>query len=220
VAKAGVTYQSHPMGCSHLGKTMTTNSVKTSGISMIVIDSRVTGYQTLIDHLATPGEIFIIDVGSDGVAQIAARLQGRSDIDALHIISHGSQGAMYLGSTVLDSGNLSMYAPQLSSIGCALAQNGDVLLYGCNVAQGEEGLGFVKALAEITGSDLAASTDASGPLALGGNNILETTIGLAKDNSVDLMTLPILLGANGAPSFAPSSAGTSLATSNKICIQP
>jgi Domain of unknown function (DUF4347) len=199
---------------------MTTYSNKSSGISMILIDSRVTGYQTLIDRLAAAGEIFIIDAESDGVAQIAAKLQGRSDIDALHSTSQGSQGALFLGAPVLESGNLASYAAQHGIVGSALAQSGDVVLYGCNVAQGEEGLGFVKALAEITGSDLAASTDASGPLALGGNNILETTIGLAKDNSVDLMTLPILLGANGAPSFAPSSAGTSLATSNKICIQP
>ena len=66
---------------------MTTNSSKTSGSSLILIDSRVTGYQTLIDNLAEAGEVFIIDAESDGVVQIAAKLQGRSDIDALHIIT-------------------------------------------------------------------------------------------------------------------------------------
>ena len=35
-----------------------------------------------------------------------------------------------------------------------------------------------------------------------------------------LLTMPILLGANGATTFAPSVASTSLATSNKVCIQP
>ena len=187
---------------------MTTNSSKTSGSSMILIDSRVTGHQMLFDHLVTAGEIFIIDADSDGVVQIAARMQGRSDIDALHIISHGSQGALYLGSTVLSSSNLSMYALQLASIGSALAQSGDVLLYGCNVAQGEKGLGFVKALAVITGADVAASADASGSQLLGGNHILETTMGLVEGTSLDLMNLQILLGANSAPSFSTPVPGT------------
>jgi hypothetical protein len=42
--------------------------------------------------------VFILDGESDGLAQMAAYLQGRSGIDAIHVISHGSQGALYLGS--------------------------------------------------------------------------------------------------------------------------
>ncbi|MBK7006204.1 MAG: DUF4347 domain-containing protein [Burkholderiales bacterium] len=73
------------------------------------------------------------------MSQIAAHLQGRTDIDALHLISHGSQGTLYLGSTVLDSGNLASYTSQLANIGSALTNAGDILLYGCNVAQGTRG---------------------------------------------------------------------------------
>lgn len=69
--------------------------------NIVFIDSRVTDYQTLIDNLAQPAEVFILDAGLNGLDQILARLQGRADIDALHIISHGSQGTLYLGSTVL-----------------------------------------------------------------------------------------------------------------------
>jgi uncharacterized delta-60 repeat protein len=175
---------------------MTTNSSKTSGGSVILIDSRVTGYKTLIDHLANAGEVFIIDAESDGVAQIAAKLQGRSDIDALHIISHGSQGALYLGSTVLDTGNLSMYAPQLGSIGSALAQSGDVLLYGCNVAQGDAGVRFINALAQATGADVAASDNATGASPLGGDAVLEQFSGSVAAASFALEGLTELLAGN------------------------
>jgi uncharacterized delta-60 repeat protein len=179
---------------------MTTNSSKISGSSMILIDSRVTGYQTLIDNLTTPGEIFIIDAESDGVVQIAAKLHGRSDIDSLHIISHGSSGALYLGSTVLDSGNLSMYAPQLASIGSALTESGDVLLYGCYVAQSEVGQQFIQSLSMATGADVAASSNATGVSILGGDTLLEQVSGIVETAGLALNSLTELLAANNPPS--------------------
>ena len=55
--------------------------------NIVFIDSRVTDYQTLIDNLAQPAEVFILDAGLNGLDQILARLQGRADIDALHTSS-------------------------------------------------------------------------------------------------------------------------------------
>lgn len=71
--------------------------------SIVSIDSRVANYQNLIDNLTDPAEVFILDGESDGLTQMAADLQGQTGIDAIHVISHG---ALYLGSTVLDGGNL------------------------------------------------------------------------------------------------------------------
>ena len=101
-------------------------------MSIVFIDTRVPDYQTLIYGLEPGMEFYLIDGQADGLNQIVAKLQGRTDIDALHIISHGSSGALYLGSTVLDSSNLSDYAVQLNQIGNALTETGDILLYGCN----------------------------------------------------------------------------------------
>jgi methionine-rich copper-binding protein CopC len=47
-------------------------------------------------------------------------------------------------------------------IGDSLTETGDMLLYGCNVAQGEAGLAFINTLAQFTGADVAASDDATG----------------------------------------------------------
>ena len=90
--------------------------------SIIFVDSHVANYQSLIDSFSEAAEVFILDVASDGLAQMAAYLQGRTGIDAIHVISHGRQGAVYLGSSVLDSGNLASYKSQLSSIGGALTR--------------------------------------------------------------------------------------------------
>ena len=161
--------------------------------NIILIDSRVTGYQTFIDQMDKASEFFIIDAQSDGLAQIATALQGRTDIDALHIISHGSQGALYLGSTVLDSSNLSTYAAQLASIGGSLTQSGDILLYGCNVAQGDVGVQFIQSLAQATGADVAASSNATGASLLGGDAVLEQVSGHVETASLALRGLTGIL---------------------------
>ena len=54
---------------------------------------------------------------------------------------------MLLGSTQLDTASLPLYATALQSTGQSLSKDGDILLYGCNVAQGEVGLQFLQSLA-------------------------------------------------------------------------
>ncbi len=71
--------------------------------SIVFVDTRVTDYQSLIDGLAPVAEFYLIDELSDGLDQIVARLLGRTGIDALHIISHGSQGEVYLGNATTET---------------------------------------------------------------------------------------------------------------------
>ena len=76
--------------------------------------------------------------------------------------SYGFPGALYLGNAVLNGSNLSDYQTQLELLGASLIDYGDILLYGCNVAQGPTGLSFVNELARITRADVAASTNLTG----------------------------------------------------------
>ena len=175
-----------------------------SSKSIVFVDSRVSNYQSLIDSLTEPYEVFILDGDSDGLDQMAGYLSGRSGLDAIHVISHGSQGALYLGSTVLNSGNLSAYGTQLGSIGNSLTQTGDILLYGCNVAQGNVGFQFVSALAELTGADVAASEDATGAVTLGGDGVLELATGSVEAAGLLVTNLAGLLAVNTAPTFLAS----------------
>ncbi|RLJ64793.1 DUF4347 domain-containing protein [Sulfurisoma sediminicola] len=148
--------------------------------NIVFVDSRINGYEALIQALDQPAEVFFIDESSDGLEQIAAQLQGRTDIDAVHILSHGSEGALYLGSSLLSAGNIADYADQLSTIGSALSGSGDILLYGCNVAEGATGREFIDAIARYTGADVAASTDLTGAATLGANWTLEAQSGIVE----------------------------------------
>ena len=145
--------------------------------SFVFIDARVAAIDSLLTGLTEDVRVNILDATQDGISQIAQALQGITDLDAIHIISHGSAGTLYLGNTVLNQYNLADYRTGLSQIGASLSVNGDILFYGCNVAAGATGQNFIEQLARVTGADVAASTDLTGATALGGDWVLETSVG-------------------------------------------
>ena len=72
-------------------------------VSIVFIDGRVEEIETLLSGIDTNAEVYVLDPQQDGVAQIADVLEGRSGIDSIHILSHGSAGRLYLGDTTLDA---------------------------------------------------------------------------------------------------------------------
>ena len=170
--------------------------------NIFFIDSRVADYQNLIAQFGAGTEWHLLNAEQDGIEQMQRLLEGRTGLDSIQIVSHGSVGTLYLGSTVLNSGNLGSYQSQLQTIGASLSATGDLLLYGCDVAQGEAGLQFIDSLAQMTGADVAASTDPSGSQVLGGDSALESTTGAIEVSTLSLNSLPVVLAVNSAPSFA------------------
>ena len=152
--------------------------------SIAFIDPHVANYQELAASFDASVEVVVLDVGVDGVQQIAAWLQGRSGIETVHIVSHGGEASLQLGSATLSSSTLPSYRQLLSGIGAALSNDADILLYGCNVASGPEGQAFIEQLAMLTGADVAASNDPTGASRLGGDANLEVSFGDVTANSL------------------------------------
>ena len=144
---------------------------------LLVIDQNVDGWRDLVNNAGIGVSVLLLDPSQNGLTQIANAITAYSNLDAIHILSHGSVASLQLGSVTLNSENLNQYTQQLTTIGNALNENGDLLLYGCNVAQGETGKQFIQALAQITGADVAASDDLTGNTALGGDWVLEASTG-------------------------------------------
>ncbi|WP_116964862.1 DUF4347 domain-containing protein, partial [Fastidiosibacter lacustris] len=103
------------------------------------------------------------------------------NLSAVHIVSHGDVGKLYLGNEALSLDNIGDYAASLAQWGKALTDTGDILFYGCNVAEGQQGQAFVEALRSYTDADIAASIDTTASQDNGGDSILE--YGQAIDNS-------------------------------------
>ena len=141
---------------------------------MVFIDSRVNDLDLLVSQFDAGTEYKVLDASYDGLLQMEESLVGKSDYSSIQIISHGSAGAITIGSTLLNSNNLLQYQLQLDNIGHALTDNGDLLLYGCNVGAGATGQQFVETLSQLTGADVAASDDLTGA---GGDWVLETATG-------------------------------------------
>ncbi|MEG5051490.1 DUF4347 domain-containing protein, partial [Microcoleus sp. B13-B6] len=101
---------------------------------LVFIDSNVENYQSLISGISPNAEVIILDETRDGIEQITERLAIEQNIEAIHIISHGSPGAVHLGVNTLNSSNIESFGPQLKQWRKALIPGADILLYGCNVA--------------------------------------------------------------------------------------
>jgi len=131
---------------------------------IVIIDSAVPNISDLINGVKPGDQVFLLDATKDGVQQIAdiIRENNLHDLSAIQIVSRGLEGEIRLGATTLTGANLADHAADLATIGGALTANGDILLFGCNVASGTAGQQFLSDLTTYTGADVAASTDLTG----------------------------------------------------------
>ena len=72
-----------------------------SRTEVVFVDPTVPNYQELLSGMDPHIEVVMLDGGQDGVQQMASSLEGRTGIDAIHIISHGSSGELHLGTATL-----------------------------------------------------------------------------------------------------------------------
>jgi hypothetical protein len=146
---------------------------------LAIVDTSVENYQQLVDDLlgntdeGRDIEVVLLDAQVDGVQQVSAILAGRQDLDALHLVTHGDDAAIRLGGTWLNAGNIDAYAGQVAAWGDALNSTGDILLYGCDLAESVQGRELVDSIASLTSTDVAASSDDTGSASRGGNWELE-----------------------------------------------
>ena len=146
---------------------------------LVFVDPATPDYRKLVDDIRAQSgegremEVVVLSAHSDGVQQISAALVQRQDIGAVHILSHGSDGAVQLGSSALNFDSLLTNATQIKHWKQALSADADLLIYGCNVAASEQGRSLINALVRLTGADVAASDDLTGATGQGGDWDLE-----------------------------------------------
>ncbi len=146
--------------------------------NIVFIDTAVVNYQSLIAGVTLGSEVVILDPNQDGLTQITEFL-GKvksNSVKSVHIVSHGGQGNLKLGSNYLNINNLNSNINLLKKWKNALTDDADILLYGCDVASGE-GTKFVQLLSQITDADVAASNDKTGSRDLDGDWDLEVKTG-------------------------------------------
>lgn len=150
---------------------------------LIFVDPTLTNAEELLAGLLASAdssrsfEVIMLDVTKDGITQISDALSAHNGIDAVHLVTHGSESAVKLGSTWLNAESLLSHAGDFAKWGLSLTSNADLLVYGCNLASSAVGQELMTGLAELTGADVAASNDPTGNSQLGGDWSLELAVG-------------------------------------------
>jgi len=162
--------------------------VEQSTVELIIVDAAVADGESLIEEIQAADEsrefeVVILEEGVSGVDQITQILNDRKEIDALHIVSHGDDGQIHLGTDTLSGETVDDQKEKVGMWASALSDDADILLYGCDVAATEEGQLFVETFAAMTGADVAASVDTTGTENYYGDWDLEHTVGAVETTS-------------------------------------
>ncbi|BBB28359.1 DUF4347 domain-containing protein [Neptunomonas japonica] len=157
---------------------------------IVFINSNVPDYERLLEDIKRQTEdarnisVLVLNSHINGVEHITEVLANYTNLDAIHILSHSSDGTIDLGSAQLSNNSLPEYQNQLRQWGESLNTQADILIYGCNLVSSGNGQTLIEQLSELTLADIAASDDLTGHAELGGDWELEYSTGNIETNIV------------------------------------
>ena len=164
--------------------TTTTEAASVTSYEIVFVDLRTPDFNSLVEDIFQNAqdsgrriELILLDSDQDGLQQISDVLATRENVDALHIVSHGTDAEFMVGGSVVNHSELLRNAETLGSWSDTLSPSADLLIYGCDLASGAEGQHLISTLATLTGADVAASDDITGHASLGGDWELEYRVG-------------------------------------------
>jgi len=146
---------------------------------LVVIDSRVQEIDLLLDLIPVKPDVgfefLLLDSNRDGMVQISDRIAALDpgSLTAVHIVSHGSDGLIELGNKTIGVSNIDEYTDTLQSWRSVLADDADLLLYGCDLAASVDGQSLIEQLAVLCDCDIAASENTTGHQTFSGDWQLE-----------------------------------------------
>ncbi|MFG0253495.1 MAG: DUF4347 domain-containing protein, partial [Rhodopirellula sp. JB053] len=152
-------------------------------IEVVFVDASVEDSETLLADMREGGSdgaqwvVVMLESDRNGIEQITDALAKLSSVDAVHLVSHGDGEGVQLGNVKLDQETSLDYAGDIASWGHAMDSDADLLIYGCDLASTVEGQDLIEMLAIVCNCDVAASDDATGHEDLGGDWLLEYTVG-------------------------------------------
>ena len=175
--------------------TAVTPAAVAAGRPVVFVDAAVARTATL----PADADVVTIDPHGDALRQMTAELAKRTNVPAVHIVSHGSQARVRLSGRDVTRKDLYAHAKDLKKWAASLAADATIDVYGCDVAGGTAGQKFVDALADLTNATVAASTDATGPAAIGGDSTLEYVAAPKTGTATPAVAAPAPNSGNIAP---------------------
>lgn len=149
---------------------ITDDAADESGIvrELVFVDAAVENLDQLLQDLETRKadgagiDYVLLESDRNGFAQITEALIDHQELDAIHIVSHGTDGSVKLGNTWLSGNNVDSLRSVLQGWGHSMSDGADLLFYGCNLAASDDGRELMLQVAAECDCDVAASDDLTG----------------------------------------------------------
>jgi len=182
---------------------------------LILVDAQVEDYQRIIDALVSDRSapdfyILTLHSGNSGIAQLTDVLSSDVQYAAIHLISHGTDASIQLGTDTINLDSLAEYSRELQLWKRGLTSNADFFIYGCEVAGTPDGEALITEISRLTQTDVAASNDKTGNRASGADWDLERTAGVLDTQPLFSQTEPNWSGLLAANDPADVSSGVEI----------
>nr|WP_320118749.1 DUF4347 domain-containing protein [uncultured Marinifilum sp.] len=146
---------------------------------LVFIDKSLPDYKILESsiNLQASAIILIDPENYEGVLKITEEIQKYDELQSIHIVEHAKPAEIILGADSFWKDDLYMIQKELNSWKSHLTAGADLFLYGCSLADTEQGKETVDLMASLTGMDVIASTNLTGHSSLNGDWKLEYKTG-------------------------------------------
>ena len=131
---------------------------------LVVLDEAMQNKELIMECINEDMELLILPDGVNQLEVLTEKLKNYKNLEALHLLVCGTDGMIMLNGTPLQNENIGKYTEQLSSWKNSFTEDGDMMIYTCNLAESDKGKLVIRRLSAYTGLDVAASTNSTGNL--------------------------------------------------------
>lgn len=141
---------------------------------LVFVDASVQNYQQLAGDLLGADddrrqiEVVLLKSDQDGIEQITETLSSYDSLDAVHVVSYGTDESVKLGEAWLSMDSMDAYAGAIATWSDALSGDANLVLHGLDPAGSEQSQTLVEAIGQLSGADAVATTEDTGQAILSG----------------------------------------------------
>jgi Domain of unknown function (DUF4347) len=108
---------------------------------LILIDSQIPDLQQLYKQWGEVPNTHVrtLDSRANGLDDISKLVSEYRNLKTIHLITHGKEGSILLGDQIYDASSITRHYSILTNISNALAKDGELYFYGCDVGKGDAG---------------------------------------------------------------------------------
>ena len=164
---------------------------------LVVIDSAVKDIASVTSQLRPDQDVLILEK-DNGIAEITDYLRdAEGRYSAIHLVTHGDNDGIVINDEVITAKTFN--ADEWAEFRQYLTEDGDILFYGCNIAENANGQALIDQIAAASGADVAASIDTTG---IAGNWDLEYTAGCVESAALSVSNYSYNLAAPIVSSYS------------------